>query len=218
MASTSSQIESVEDSIVDGVTEVPILPTASHPVSSEQEPLLPEARPGSKKPWYRPRPLMYVSKHSLLPHLNLGAQASSIRHHFSFMRMFWRVWSLYVAKSVSQRGMTLAPRVQVFTQLACDLILPAQNVSNTSIPHQMSPPSSYLSDDGSASNQNASVVVWFSRTPYERCLEDPVVSAKASRLQTGASPHVMVEYLLTRFASFIDHHGYTVGNLNWLVG
>jgi hypothetical protein len=58
--------------------------------------------------------------------------------------------------------MTLAPRVEVFTQLACDLVTPAHNATSS---HSFLVP----------------------QTPYEQCLQDPIVQAKASKLQTGMS-------------------------------
>ena len=82
--------------------------------------------------------------------------------------------------------MTLAPRVQVFTQLACDLDPPAQNINLISPPMAplngsvglLDPPIAFAIPESKFTPYIAH------KAPYEQCLKDPTVQSKASQLQT----------------------------------
>jgi hypothetical protein len=93
------------------------------------------------------------------------------------------------------RGMTLAPRVQVFTQLSCAHIYahlnttaqvsPAELISTT----LLSASSTAAGVSSPALNLAHSVAVptlstTAYRIPHDKCLADPAVQAGAARLQT----------------------------------
>lgn len=96
-----------------------------------------------------------------------------------------------------QRGMTLAPRVQVYTQLSCDALYrrqhygPSGNIlssnhslSLTLVPEHIAPAPSpvYFPHFSHSQGHNGAEVPW--QFPSQDCLSDPAVQSGAASLQT----------------------------------
>ncbi|RDX44016.1 hypothetical protein OH76DRAFT_1541666 [Lentinus brumalis] len=159
----------------------------------------------AKKPFYRPRPLWYVSYFSVCETLVPFAVVASI-----------------------VRGMTLAPRVQVYTQLSCNAIYGHDVYDHTRLNEtSLFPNSSHIP---SFSPSAASVLLELHfpssdgrrsrsdddepdprRPPSERCLKDPAVQSGAARLQTIMTTTMGVLSALTTgwWGHFGETHGRT---------
>ncbi|KAH9848455.1 major facilitator superfamily domain-containing protein [Lenzites betulinus] len=146
-------------------------------------------------------------------------------------RPLWLVPFAIVASIV--RGMTLAPRVQVYTQLSCNAIYGHDVYDHTSANHTilasniLHAPSLLLDPLGPAlhppftSSRERSPVVLFSEPdddepdprlpPSKRCLEDPAVQAGAVRLQTMITITMGMLSAITTvwWGNFGERHGRT---------
>jgi hypothetical protein len=82
--------------------------------------------------------------------------------------------------------MTLAPRVQVYTQLSCQQHYHDYNLFNPTVPSASQPLSlSSPLASGSESTPSLISVVPYTAPPLgDHCLSDPAVQAGAARLQT----------------------------------
>jgi hypothetical protein len=105
-----------------------------------------------------------------------------------------------------QRGMTLAPRVQVYTQLSCNVL--HQNYNHTNSLLFPSPTSSYIPNALSPvviSNAHPFRPNLPIHDPAQLCSSDPAVQAGAARLQTAFMVIMGVLSVLT--TSFWGHFG-----------
>lgn len=133
-----------------------------------------------------------------------------------------------------QRGMTLAPRVQVYTQLSCNALYGHDVYDHTEInitslapsPHipflHLDPAGPALHPFISESQDEHAVMVTFApttddeepdprRPPSKRCLQDPAVQKGAARLQTIITITMGTLSALTTgwWGNFGERHGRT---------
>ncbi|KAI0706765.1 major facilitator superfamily domain-containing protein [Cerioporus squamosus] len=163
-----------------------------------------------------------------------GGKAS--KKPFYRPRPLWLVPFAVVASIV--RGMTLAPRVQVYTQLSCNAIYGHDvydhtRVNETSLllnlPHTPSHPSpsvasvplelqfpasqqsAFASSNGTKSRTDDEDEDDPRRPPSERCLKDPAVQSRAARLQTIMTTTMGVLSAMTTgwWGHFGETHGRT---------
>ena len=81
--------------------------------------------------------------------------------------------------------MTLAPRVEVFTQLACDAVYgPPSDYNHTNFNVDLSQPSFNSTIPFPRANVLANSPDEIMYPPSRKCLSDPAVQAGAARLQT----------------------------------
>ncbi|KAJ3476132.1 hypothetical protein NLI96_g11375 [Meripilus lineatus] len=148
-------------------------------VPSETDALLGRA----KKPFYRPRPM--CSHLGYLRAMFLSVPNNGLMHFVNY-----RLVPFVIIASLV-RGMTLAPRVQVFTQLSCNAIYGHDVYNHTNSPffpdhintdslvlqNPHSPYKSVSDDDDDNETDPRSL-------PSTRCLSDPAVQAGAAKIQT----------------------------------
>ncbi|KAH9933638.1 MFS general substrate transporter [Epithele typhae] len=179
-------------------------PAMPSPLPTERDGLLGGAA-SSKKPFYRPRPLWCVR--ALVP---FAVIASVVR------------------------GMTLAPRVQVYTQLSCNAVYGHDGYNHTvlattlpsSLPHASNSsdfaPTLHASfPDGSGPDSAHSIIINFENDdndepdprspPSERCLKDSEVTARAASLQTlmTVSMGVLSAFTTSWWGTISDTYGRT---------
>jgi hypothetical protein len=91
--------------------------------------------------------------------------------------------------------MTLAPHVEIITRLACDLVIQTESFSLIpSYPNFNITAPKYDLYHLELANSRDEVVT--PQVPYERCLKEPSVQSKASKLQAG-------DYLPTNYCSLL---------------
>ncbi|KAI8969873.1 MFS general substrate transporter [Trametes punicea] len=149
-------------------------------------------------------------------------------------RPLWLVPFAIVASIV--RGMTLAPRVQVYTQLSCNAVYEHDRYNHTGLdhtaraPYVQHAPYMYFDPVGAAAlpsaiwrdaSESLSAAMSVSATdddepdprlpPSKRCLEDPTVQAGAARLQTIMTTTMGALSAMTTgwWGSFGQRHGRT---------
>ncbi|KAF9003998.1 hypothetical protein BDQ17DRAFT_1424961 [Cyathus striatus] len=132
----------------------------------------------------------------------LGDESTSRKKPFYRARPLWLV--PFALLAAITRGMTIAPRVEVFTQLSCNKIYGHHNEYNhtTALLFSLDPHALYSPDSSSLFHPSTSTHLLFTSSepqqdggddddtedprqlPSSRCTSDPAVQAGAARLQT----------------------------------
>ena len=106
-----------------------------------------------------------------------------------------------VVLSFPQRGMTLAPRVEVFTELACERLRPIYFNHTAMEQHSTSATPFYfmyliprpLVDDNEPIPEVEDDLPELGSLPSKKCIQDRQVQAGAARIQTGQYTTIVVD-------------------------